>query len=113
MKSKLFAITALSVVLFSGLASTVRAEGFSFSAIKDIKGAFDKGVEIGEGIEKYTGAGSKAGDYIYQNSNRRTAGEAVDKLDAARNDWKKGNYGTAVTEGAQGAGKIFQGFINW
>jgi hypothetical protein len=71
------------------------------------------GVVAGIELERTTGVGSSAGDWFYENSNRKTAGEAVDKFDAAGSDWKKGNYVDAVGEGTQGVGKMVQGYINW
>jgi hypothetical protein len=71
------------------------------------------GIVTGIGIEHATGAGSSAGDWLYENSNRKTAGEAVDKFDEASGDWKNGNYVDAVGDGAQGVGKMFQGYVNW
>ncbi len=70
------------------------------------------GVGLGIGIEHTTGLGSKAGDLLYQNSDPNVAREATDKFDAASDNWKKGNYGDAVIDGAQGVGKMFEG-INW
>jgi hypothetical protein len=125
MKNQLIIATStLSLVLLSGFSSIAKADIFPGGSMKDIftppksvpeaifKGA-SAGAATGEAIEKYTGAGSKAGDYIYQNSNRKTAGEAVDKFDNASDSWKKGNYGDAMGNGAQGIGKMFKGYINW
>jgi|GEM_PF-2437373 len=71
------------------------------------------GVMGGIGIEHATGAGSKAGDLLYENSNRKTAAEAVDRFDSANDNWNKGSYGDAVVDGAGGVGKMVEGFINW
>lgn len=71
------------------------------------------GIVGGIGIEHATGAGSKAGDLLYENSNRKTAAEAVDKFDSARDSWNKGSYGDAAVDGAGGVGKMIEGFINW
>jgi hypothetical protein len=70
------------------------------------------GAVLGIGIEHATGAGSKAGEWLYEHSNRKTAGEAVDSFDHAKTNWQQGEYLDAIGDGAKGIGKMVEGFID-
>lgn len=80
---------------------------------KAVVGAGYLGAKVGVEIEKNTGAGSKAGDWLYNNSNRRTAEEAVKQFDNASERWNQGQPIDATLGAARGLGKMVEGYINW
>jgi hypothetical protein len=133
MKYQLFTGATLSLLMFGTAGLPVKAEpkdpvadfvnesvapigGFGAAVGGNpgkVLGAGAAGAKFGVFLEEKTGAGSKAGDWLYNNSNRKTAGEAVDNFDEASSDWKKGNYGDAVVDSAEGAGNMLKGYVNW
>lgn len=69
------------------------------------------GIMMGECIEGTTGAGSAAGDWVYNNSNPETAKQAADQLEEAKESFNNGEYLKGTSEGLKGLGTMGQGLF--
>jgi hypothetical protein len=101
-----------TTALLSGGAAELGA-GAAFGAgaatAAGVIGAGALGYEVGNVIEQQTGIGSKSGDALYEISDPNDALAAANHADNASEAWDRGEYGTAVVEGAETAGKMVEG----
>lgn len=79
------------------------------TAVAGVGLAAGVGVATGELIEHETGAGSAAGDWLYDHSNPHDAAAAADSFDQAGQDWDHGNYLDAAGDVAGGVGHMAEG----
>jgi hypothetical protein len=124
MKKQILVGLTLSLALF-GAAQSVRADDLNdlLTEAQTLGGAamgtgsyagsaglgLATGIKAGRIIEHKTGAGSKAGQWLYDHSDPNAARKAADKFYDAEQDWNNGNYGDSLKHGAHGVRKMYDG----